>query len=143
LTVPVSAPPYSANTLQEIAVAFHDRHQQTYGHDNRTEPVQIVNVRLSAIGEIPSIMISDKTGDAGADPVKSRRSLWFRDTGAVEADILDRAMMPTDFTALGPAVIESIESTILVRPGWQATMDGNGFIIMSPIEARANEKAST
>jgi N-methylhydantoinase A len=143
LSVPVSAPPYSANTLQEIAVAFHDRHQQTYGHDNRTEPVQIVNVRLSAIGEIPSIMISDKTGDAGADPVKSRRSLWFRDTGAVEADILDRAMMPTDFTALGPAVIESIESTILVRPGWQATMDGNGFIIMSPIEARANEKAST
>jgi N-methylhydantoinase A len=143
LSVPVGAPPYNAGTLQEIAAAFHDRHRQTYGHDNRTEPVQIVNVRLSAIGEIPPLRISDKPGAAGTDPVKSRRTLWFRDTGAVEADILDRASMPAGFTALGPAVIESLESTILVRPGWQATMDGDGFIIMSPTTASASGKASS
>ena len=30
--------------------------------------------------------------------------------------------------APGPAVIESLESTILVPPAWQARMDDNGFI---------------
>jgi N-methylhydantoinase A/oxoprolinase/acetone carboxylase beta subunit len=31
----------------------------------------------------------------------------------------------------GPAVIESLESTILIPPGWQARMDGDGFILMA------------
>ena len=35
--------------------AFHDRHRNTYGHDNRSEPVQIVSVRVAAIGAIPPL----------------------------------------------------------------------------------------
>jgi N-methylhydantoinase A len=131
LSVPVGAPPFNAATLDEIAVSFHERHRQTYGHDNNSEPVQIVNVRLAAIGEIPSLRIGDQTGVAGSDPIKSRRGLWFREGGAVDANILDRATMPAGYTVTGPAVIESLESTILVRPGWQAAMDADGFIIIT------------
>jgi N-methylhydantoinase A len=131
LPVPVGAPPFTGSTLDDIAAAFHERHRQTYGHDNRSEPVQLVNVRLSAIGEIPALRISDKTADDAGPPQKSRRSLWFRETEAIEADILDRARMPAGFTAAGPAVIESLESTILIRPGWQARMDDDGFVILT------------
>jgi N-methylhydantoinase A/oxoprolinase/acetone carboxylase beta subunit len=31
----------------------------------------------------------------------------------------------------GPAVVESLESTILIPPGWQARMDSDGFILMA------------
>ena len=135
LSVPVEAPPFTDASVQQIATMFHDRHRQTYGHDNRTEPVQLVNLRLSAIGEIPSLRISDRTAVDGTNPVKSRRALWFRETGAVDADILDRALMPTGFIARGPTVIESLESTILVRPGWQACIDDDGFIMMTRVTA--------
>lgn len=138
LSVPVNAPPFDAATLDKIAAGFHERHRQTYGHDNSAEPVQIVNVRLAAIGEIPTLRIGDATGDAGTDPVKARRSLWFRDGGAVDADILDRAQMPAGHSVAGPAVIESLESTILVRPGWRAEMDADGFVVMT----RAREAQS-
>ena len=36
--------------------------------------------------------------------------------------------MPAGLLAPGPAVIESLESTILVPPGWQARMDDSGFV---------------
>ncbi len=140
LSVPVGEPPFDKATLDAVAAAFHERHRKTYGHDNRTEPVQLVNVRIAAIGEIPTLRISDRTSDAGTNPVKSRRTLWFRDTGAIDADILDRASMPAEFTINGPAVIESLESTILVCPGWQARMDNDGFVVMTRDAARASKE---
>jgi N-methylhydantoinase A/oxoprolinase/acetone carboxylase beta subunit len=36
--------------------------------------------------------------------------------------------MPAGFALVGPAVIESLESTILIPPRWQGRMDENGFI---------------
>ena len=46
--------------------------------------------------------------------------------------------MPAGLAAPGPAVIESLESTILVPPGWQAAMDDDGFVLLTPA-ARAAE----
>jgi N-methylhydantoinase A len=131
LSVPIGPPPYNSQSLRDIAAAFHDRHRQTYGHDNRGEPVQLVNVRVSAIGEIPALLIKETPARDAASPVKGRRRLWFRKTGTVEAEILDRASLPAGFLADGPAVIESLESTILVRPGWQSRMTDDGFVVLT------------
>ena len=131
LSVPAGAPPFTAESVPAIAEAFHDRHRQTYGHDNRTEPVQFVNVRLAAIGEIPSLRISAATAPAGSEAVKARRWVWFSGTGEHEAQVIDRALWPAGGMAEGPAVVESLESTILVPPGWTARMDDDGFVIMN------------
>jgi N-methylhydantoinase A len=130
LSVAVPDGPITADAVAALAAAFHDRHRQTYGHDNRGEPVQIVNLRVAAIGTIPPLRIRQETAGSTETAVKGRRSAWFRATGMTEAQILDRARMPADFSAAGPAVIESLESTILIPPGWRATMDADGFVIL-------------
>jgi N-methylhydantoinase A len=130
LSVPVPAGALDAARLAQIAEAFHDLHRRTYGHDNRSEPVQFVNVRVTAIGAIPPLAVRDAPAAAGRNAVKARRPLWFRATGEVDALVFDRARMPAGLTAKGPAVIESLESTILVPPGWQARMDEDGFVVM-------------
>ena len=117
--------------IGEIADGFHGRHRQTYGHDNRAEPVQIVSLRVTAIGAIPPLTIRQEPAAAGTDAVKSRRTVWFRATGPIEATVYDRARMPASLVATGPAVIESLESTALVPPGWQAMMNADGFVVMS------------
>jgi N-methylhydantoinase A len=117
--------------VAEVADGFHQKHRQTYGHDNHAEPVQIVNLRVAAIGVIPPLTIRQEPAAAGTDPGKARRTVWFRATGAVEAAVLDRARMPAGCLAEGPAVIESLESTILVPPGWQARMNEDGFVVLS------------
>lgn len=125
LAVPVDAGHVGPDTLTAAADLFHTRHEETYGHARRDEPVQMVNVRLRAIGEIPPVRLSQPTGE-GAVP--RSRSVWFRGHGDAEAHVLDRAAMAADQKVPGPAVIESLESTILVPPGWTARMDSDGFL---------------
>jgi N-methylhydantoinase A len=131
LVVPVAPRRFDAAALDEIADGFHDRHRSTYGHDNRREPVQIVSLRVAAIGEIPPLTISDKPFPSAGNAVKAKRPVWFRETGAVEATIYDRRRLPVDWHAPGPVVIESFESTILVPPGWQARMNEDGFVLLT------------
>jgi N-methylhydantoinase A len=133
LAVPVAAGALDAARLEQTAGAFHDLHRRTYGHDNRSEPVQIVNVRVTAIGAILQLAVRDVPAASGSNAVKARRPLWFRATDEVEANVFDRARMPAGFVAKGPAVIESLESTILVPPGWRARMDEDGFVVMTKL----------
>jgi N-methylhydantoinase A len=130
LMVPLPAEPVARGTLAMIASTFHDKHRQTYGHDNRAEPVQIVAVRVAAIGTIPPLIVRDVTAPVGSDPIKGKRRLWFRASGPVDAAIYDRRRMPTGCAVAGPAVIEALESTILVPPGWRATMNEDGFVVL-------------
>jgi N-methylhydantoinase A len=133
LAVAVASDPIDRATLAKIAEDFHQRHRTTYGHDNRAEPVQIVSLRVAAIGEIPPLAVRDVPAQPGADARKARRKLWFRHTGAVDAAIYDRRHMPAGLALTGPAVIESLESTILVPPGWQARMNEDGFVVMTRV----------
>jgi len=120
-----------AAALAAVADAFHERHRTTYGHDNRAEPVQLVSVRVTAIGAIPTLAVRDRTAPAGSDPLKGRRELWFRDGGPVVASVYDRRRMPAGVVVPGPAVIEALESTILVPPAWQARMSEEGFVVLT------------
>ena len=130
LAVPVPPRVLDRAALGEIAEAFHVRHRDTYGHDNRAEPVQLVSARVTAIGILPPLAIRRKPAPAGSDALKGRRGVWFRDTGEASARVYQRARMPAGVVCAGPAVIESVESTILVPSAWQAVMDDNGFVLL-------------
>jgi N-methylhydantoinase A len=138
LQVPVAEGRLDAAQLPAIAAAFHERHRQTYGHDNRSEPVQIVNLRLAAIGTIPPLRIRQETAPASSNPLKGRRHMWFRATERIEAVVWDRARMAAGSTVTGPAVIESLESTIIVPPGWVASMDRDGFVNLARQQKRTH-----
>jgi N-methylhydantoinase A len=127
-------------TLAQIADAFHERHLHTYGHDNRSEPVQIVSARVAAIGATAPLTIRDTVARRGTDPVKAKRQVWFRETGAIDAAIFDRKRMPAGLKLAGPVVIESLESTILVPPGWQARMDEHGFVLLTRLQQGARRQ---
>jgi N-methylhydantoinase A len=57
--------------------------------------------------------------------------VWFRQTGAVVTTIYERARMSAGLAVSGPAVIESLESTTLVPPGWRAQMSSEGFLLLA------------
>lgn len=131
LNVPVASGVVDAPVIAAMAEAFHIRHAQTYGHDNRAETVQFVSLRLAAIGVIPPLTVRQQPAESGKRSAKPPRDVWFRRTGAISAQVHDRASMAEGVVVDGPSVIESLESTILIPPGWQARMDGDGFILMA------------
>src|SRR5262245_575902 len=130
LPVPVPSRVLDRAALGEIAEAFHVRHRVTYGHDNRAEPVQLVSARVTAIGAMPPLAIRRKPAPAGSIALKGQRRVWLRDTGEASARVYQRARMSAGVVCAGPAVIESMESTILVPSAWQAVMDDNGFVLL-------------
>ncbi|HKF11666.1 MAG TPA: hydantoinase/oxoprolinase family protein [Xanthobacteraceae bacterium] len=140
LEVPVACGSIEAATLAQIAEAFHARHLHTYGHDNRSEPVQIVSARVAAIGATAPLTIRDSVARRGTDPVKAKRQVWFRETGVIDATVFDRKRMPAGLKLAGPVVIESLESTILVPPGWQSTMDEHGFVLLARLQHGAGQQ---
>jgi N-methylhydantoinase A len=130
LTVPVADGAIDADKLAAMATGFHERHRQTYGHDNPDEAVQLVNIRLTATGALDPLRLSlAANGGAGASAAGRRRA-HFSNTGAVECQVLKRDDVRPGVAVDGPAIVESMDSTILIPPGWRATAEAKGYIIM-------------
>jgi N-methylhydantoinase A len=126
LTVPVADGPIIRANLDALAAAFHEKHRQTYGHANRAEPVQLVNIRLTAIGRLPGLTLAQ--GAATAPPRQRVREVWFPETGFAGCPVHWRDGLVLGATLTGPAIVEAMDSTIVVPPGWIATVDGGGYI---------------
>lgn len=115
--------------LEAMASDFHVKHKETYGHNNATEEVSVMTLRLTAVGKLPRLELTQKSVKAKTS-LKGKRNAWFQSTGFVECQIHERSKIPHESAVSGPAVIESFDSTIVVPPGWNAKMTSKGFIRM-------------
>ena len=129
LTVPAPDGPVSQDTLDELAQLFHEKHRLTYGHDNPEEAVQLVNLRLTAIGRFKNLELAHEPHHDG-DPLQGRRDVWFPHGGRQPCEIYDYGKLASGFELSGPAILEAIDTTIVVPPNWFAKMNHSGHILM-------------
>jgi N-methylhydantoinase A len=127
LTVPFSDGPVTRETLGMVDASFHDRHRQTYGHANPSENVQLVNLRLTALGRSPEFILRQR---GGASRPMRQRSVWFADTGFADCPVQWRDGLAPGASLTGPAIVEALDSTIVVPPGWTARVNERGYIRM-------------
>jgi N-methylhydantoinase A len=126
LTVPIEDGPVTRASLEAAMAAFHAKHELTYGHANRNEPVQLVNLRLTAIGRLPSMKLA-QPGDAAAERTRTR-DVWFAGRGFTPTPVHWRPGLAAGAVVRGPAIVEAVDSTTVVPPGWTARVDDMGFI---------------
>jgi N-methylhydantoinase A len=126
LTVPLAEGPIDRAALNALVEAFHGKHAQTYGHANRAEAVQLVNLRVTALGRLPGLTLALRGAAAGARV--RERSVWFSGLGSVVTRVHWRSGLAPGSTIAGPAVIEALDSTTVVPPGWNARIDDLGYI---------------
>ena len=122
--------------VEALNLAFHRAHDQAYGYASDTDPVEVVNVRLSASAKLHAF--EDKppvTGDTGKPPVRDRRNVFFVADRSVETRIYDRADMRPGQRVEGPAILEQMDTTTPVYPGDVAEMTADGHLIIT-INAR-------
>jgi N-methylhydantoinase A len=127
LTVPVADGPITPATLAALAAAFHQKHLRTYGHANDREPVQIVNLRLTAIGRRPVLTLR-QPASTGSD-ASSVREVWFPGPGLTPTRVVRRDSLTPLARVVGPVIIESLDSTVVVPPGWCVQVNPDGFLI--------------
>jgi N-methylhydantoinase A len=123
--------PITAAALERLAATFHARHRQVYGHDNPDEAVQIVNVRLTATGHLPTTPFAADATDAGA--ALPERQVWFPRGGMLPCPVHTRADVRREGEATGPLIIEEVDTTVVVPPDWSAAVDARGFIRLTRV----------
>ena len=115
----------AAGAVEELAARFHAEHERRYGYRMEEEAVELVSLRL--VATVPR----EKPELSGAPPRRKERPARRHaslDDGWRELDVHDRAALGVGSRLEGPAVVEFAESTLLVRPGWRATVDEVGTL---------------
>jgi N-methylhydantoinase A len=130
LKVPVAAGRLTKKELMDVDGAFHKAHEQAYGHSAPGERIEIVNVRLTAQGMIPKPRQKHLSAQANGELLpKGKRDVCFDLThGYITTAIYDRYKLPAGAKLEGPAIIEEFDSTVVIHPGYRASVDEFGSI---------------
>jgi N-methylhydantoinase A len=126
LTTPM---PDAPKNLDEIATAFQAVYEERYAQSD-TGPSEIVSFRVVGLGTAPSVELPEHTGDATA---KIETRMVSFDSDFMETIIHRREVLPVDTAMPGPAIIEEDGATTVVPPGFNATLDRFGILILRRI----------
>ncbi|WP_100499756.1 hydantoinase/oxoprolinase family protein [Geodermatophilus chilensis] len=132
--VPVADGDLDGATVDQACQDFHAAHRMLYGYDFAEDPrqaVEWVNLRVSGIGPIrrPDLVeLAPADGPVTDRAVTGSRPVFFDDW--VETPTLDRPRLAPGDVVHGPAVIEEFGATVPVHPGFRATVDVHGNLLI-------------
>ncbi len=118
---------------EDWAAAFHAAHDQRYGHRHDDEPVEVVTIRVKAIGRGPKPefqMLPNAGPDSRPAQIGESR-VWFSQAGPIPSSLYDRDLLRAGNRLMGPAVIFQMDATTVVAPNWQAEVDPWGNLLLT------------
>jgi N-methylhydantoinase A len=114
----------------DLLARFHAAHDRTYGFSAPQEPVECVSLRLTSVGRIAKPPLRRLEPGGAAEP-KARREVYFAEAeGYVDCPVYDRYRLPAGAAIAGPAVVEELDSTTVVHPGFAVRVDDVGNLIL-------------
>jgi N-methylhydantoinase A len=118
----VTAPaPISA--MADLIEAFHRQHEREYNFRRDEAPVGLFRLNLKAIGVVPKAELAVHAPTGVTPQPTSRRPVWFDAGAAVDTPVYERSDLPAGFSLAGPAVVEQVDSTVVIPPGTTAEID--------------------
>jgi N-methylhydantoinase A len=120
LTVPVSAPV----DLEDGVGRFHAEHERAYNYRRDGSPVEIYRLGVRAVGVTPKPQFKGHELNGPSAVASGSRSVHFDSSAdAVETPLYLRSELHAGVKLEGPAIIDQLDSTTLVPPGWRAGVD--------------------
>lgn len=126
--------PVTEEVLKEAIQNFHREHERNYGYYNEKNRVQIVNYKISAIGDIDKPNLKESSCDPNAvlpEPLETRNVLFQGQNNFIKTNIYQREKVMPGCTFEGPAILEEMDSTIVIPPNWSARTDGFYNLILT------------
>jgi len=117
--------------LSALPEAFHSLHRERYGHANEHEDIEIVTLRLGAIGTTPheeeSPIGSDVALPSG-DACIASTDILIPGESLAEITVWDRSRLVPGNVVTGPAIVHQMDATTLILTGQYATVTPQGDI---------------
>ena len=122
---------------QQCIQDFHEAHRQRFSYANEGEPVEIVNLRLKAVGQTAKPHFSHQS-PGQLDPKAAQigyKQVYFADRNAphaarpMSAALYERERLVAGNMVVGPAILFQFDTTTIIPPDWSALVDGWGNLV--------------
>jgi N-methylhydantoinase A len=134
ITVPIQFDEVEADGFGEAAAAAFDRrHDELYGFNWAGAPIELLVLRVAALGRRPGGMPSLSAGGGAAEPrPKGARTMCLETAGAdEEVPVYAEEEVGPGASFAGPAVVEGATTTILVPEDFRLERDALGSFALS------------
>ena len=115
--------------LKNIGEDFHIVYEKQYGHSTPEGPIEFINLRLSAIGDIDKgnkeLLFKDQTNNSKED----NRDIIF-DNKSYKTLVINRGSLLKNKKYNGPLVIEEDSATTVIPPKHELKVDEYGNLII-------------
>jgi N-methylhydantoinase A len=117
-------------SVTAVIDAFHRRHERLYTFAQEDTPVEIVNLRVDALGVFPQPQLPElpRGGNPG-DAIVGRQAIALED-GRADALIYDRTRLGAGDCIAGPAILTQLDATTLLLPGQTAEVHRFGGLVI-------------
>lgn len=135
MRVPVVGGEVNEETIEKMKEAFHVAHKKQFGRSFRQVAIEIVNIRVIGTGKIEDLEpIKIEKGDGNINgAVVDERIVTFKvDEKPVKmsAKVYDRTKLRAGDEIVGPAIINQMDTTVVVEPGCVGKVNDCGIIII-------------
>lgn len=121
------------DSLHAALEKFHQEHEREFAFSNPERGVEVYGLRVEAIGTVPKPQLPrEQRKGTLEEALKGHREVYFEDAGGfTRTPIYHRSKIPVHAEIYGPAIVEQLDSTIVIPPGFHAKVDEYRNIIMS------------
>lgn len=132
IPVPVPAAYIEQGDAVGIEKAFNELHERRYGYHTPEHALEIVNVRVSAIGKRKQIELPKPEGPGKGSPLTGKRLVYFNDSKVpVDCPTFKREFLTPGFKMTGPAVVQEYASTTVLFPGDTLIVADTGELLIT------------
>jgi N-methylhydantoinase A len=140
LTISLPSDVAETRDVDAIRRVFEAEYEKTYGVKLAELEVEVVAWRITAYGpNVDQNEIHSQVHARAEGP--SWRPVRFRD-GVHDTPVHARSSLRPGKSLTGPAIIEERETTIVILPGWQASVDRHGCIFANREELNLGQHSS-
>ncbi len=120
------------NDLTPLIQRFHQRHQETYGYHDPQAAIEVVNLRLAAIGRLaPATLVRLPRRQPDPAPALEGTRKIYVEGRFTDANVYRRSGLGWGSVVTGPAIVEQLDSTTLILPGQRAETDEFGNLMIA------------
>ena len=132
---PVTVEAVRSADASGIATCFHGEHKRMYGYSLEEEgtPIELINVRVRATGvtDKPAYSEEAEAGPDAGPALKGKRDAYIPEVRAPkEISVYDGHKTRHGNRIAGPALIEQVNTTLLVTAGYDCVCDRYGSFVV-------------
>jgi N-methylhydantoinase A len=142
--LPIEAPGgrFGTRSLLAIERRFHAQHERQYSYRDEEAAIEIVTLRVLGVGGVPKpreALLPPAVESSPRRARKGERPAYFPETERVDTTaVYDRSMLRPGHRIAGPALVEQLDTTLVLPPRSSSTLDrvGNLTTRLAPLRRR-------